>query len=595
MLRELFEKLRWKAKEAGGQPPGSATSGAADDATASAAVGASPSQTGHETDADAELALKRVLEREYDNGEAHHDLGRLYLARGRLEDAADCFELAIHFSPRSAPAYADLGAAMFALHRHEAAERACRVASELDPLSAVARLRLGNALKARGDLAAAAAAYRGALERDADNRTAACQLGFVLFKLGQYDESRQVFDSLIERQPDFAEAHHNFGLLQLETGDAAAALESFRRALAIKPETVETRACVAHALRDLGELDEAIAVYDAALVQRAQFGDAQINRCYALLMRGDYAAGWEQYEHRFAASETPLRDFGAPTWRGEPLERKRILVFAEQGLGDEIMFASCLPDLLKVAGECVVECNSRLQSLFARSFPRAHVHGANKDDDKSWIRGVRPVDYQIAIGSLPLYFRRTSDAFPAHRGYLAADPQRIDHWSRALGASGKSHRIGISWRGGILSTRQFLRSTRLIDWFPITTQHAYEFVSLQYGDVSQELAQASERTGSSIRDLGSSVTDLDELAAVMANLDLVITVDNSVAHLAGALGKPLWILLPFSCEWRYLRSGDATPWYPSARLFRQAAPRDWGRVIEQVSHALEKEVPYLPA
>ncbi len=589
MLRELFAKLGLKAKEIEVQPTGSPALHAATEVTAFDLIGDGAWKAGLDADPEAELALKRVLEREYDNGEAHRNLGRWYLAQGRAEDAADCFQLAIHFSSRPLLAYADLGAAMLALHRYEAAEDACRKALELDPASAVAWLRLGNALKARGDLVAAAVAYRAVLEQDADNPAVSCQLGFVLFKLGQYDESRQVFARLIERRSDFAEAHHNFGLLQLETGDAAEALGSFRRALAIKPETIETRACVAHSLRDLGRLDEAIAAYDAALARGPQFGDARINRCYALLMRGDYAAGWMEYEHRFPASEQPLRGFPFPQWRGEPLAQKRILVFAEQGLGDEIMFASCLPDLLAVAKDCVIECSKRLEKLFARSFPDALIHGANKDDNKAWIRHLPPVDFQIAVGSLPLHFRPTSESFPAHSGYLKADAQRVEYWKDALGASGKPGRIGIAWRGGILSTRQFLRSTRLLDWLPIIGQREFEFVSLQYGDASHELTELCARHHVAVRDLGAAVTDLDELAAVISALDLVISVDSTVVHLAGALGKRVWVLLPFAAEWRYLRQGDRMPWYPSARLFRQREPRDWTGLMNEVGSAVQTQ------
>jgi hypothetical protein len=177
-----------------------------------------------------------------------------------------------------------------------------------------------------------------------------------------------------------------------------------------------TQTCIAHALRDLGRLDPALAQYDSMLARQPQFGGAVINRCYAPLARGDYTAGWAAYEQRFTASATRERNFTFPGWRGDRLTGKRILVYAEQGLGDEIMFASYVRDVLQCAAHVVIECNTRLAPLFARSLPRAAVHGANKDDDHSWLQALPQVDFQVAIGSLPLHFRGARAAFPAYHG-----------------------------------------------------------------------------------------------------------------------------------------------------------------------------------
>jgi tetratricopeptide (TPR) repeat protein len=538
--------------------------------------------------ADAERSLTAAIERKHDFGPAHYELGLVYLEQRRAEDAVDCLRLAIHFLPRFASACSALGAAFVALGRHEAAEAECRKALELDPGSSEAWFNLGRALKGRGDLKEAANALRAALKHDANNADAACQLGFVLFRSGRYEEAREVYEALIAAHPDFAEAHHNFGLLQLETGYAAEALANFQRTLALKPAIVETAACVGHALRDLGRLEEAIQAYDAVLARQPQFGDAVINRCYALLMRGDYARGWPEYERRFAATGTAERDSGVTRWRGESLNAKRVLVFAEQGIGDEIMFASCLPDLLLTAGHCFLECNTRLAALFSRSFPQASVHGGEKTGDTRWLEELAPLDYQLSIGSLPMRYRRTSADFPARPGYLKADPARIAFWRATLAALSGRPRIGIAWRGGTLRNRQYLRSTRLEEWLPILERRGVGFVSLQHGDHTAELLALRER-GIAIHEVAAANEDLDELAALTSALDLVITVDNTVAHLAGALGVRVWIMLPYSPEWRYLREGEAMPWYPSARLFRQTAPRNRAAVIARIAVTLGEE------
>ena len=498
--------------------------------------------------------LTRAIELWHGCGEAHHQLGLVHLEQGRVEDAADCFQLATHFAPGLAAAHLDLG----------------------------------NFHKSRGELEQAAACYRAAIKADPALWDAHCRLGFVLYKLGRYAESQASHAAALAAKPDFAEMHHNLGLLLLETGYAEEALRSFERALALRPATPETLACIAHALRDLGRLDEALAQYNSVLARPEQFGDAVINRCYALLMRGDYAAGWAEYERRFTATATPERGFPFPAWRGEPLSGKRILVYAEQGLGDEIMFASCLPDVMQRAGHVVIECNARLARLFARSFPLATVHGGNKDDDRAWLRALPPADFQIAIGSLPLHFRSARSAFPVHCGYLRADAARVEFWRARLGACNGRLRVGIAWRGGSLRSRQFTRSVTLPCWLPLLAQLDVDYVSLQYGDVADELARLRDQHGVMVRSFGDDIADINELAAAITALDLVISVDTTVVHLAGALGHPVWVLLPSAPEWRYPRSGATMPWYPSARLFRQAKPCEWAPVISRVGDAMQQ-------
>ncbi len=532
-------------------------------------------------------SLQRAIEIKYDCGEAHHALGLVYLDEGHCEDAVDCFELATHFAPRLALAHVDLGAGLLRLGRHAAAETACRRALDLDPRLAAAWFVLGNICKSRNDLERAVECYRTSVAHDPELSGAHCQLAFVLYRLGRYSESRACHAAALRVKPDFAEVHHNLGLLLIETGCPAEALASFERALALPPAKIETKTCIAHALRDLGHLDLAVEQYDRVLRQQSQLGDAVINRCYALLMREDYAAGWAAYERRHEASGSPDRGFPFSEWRGEPLTGKRILVYAEQGVGDEIMFASCLPDVIARAAHVIIQCNIRLARLFAYSFPSATIHGAGKDDDRGWLQSLPRADFQVAFGSLPGHFRRTRSAFPLHLGYLTADGSRGEFWRSWLGASTGRLRVGIAWRGGSLRTRQWVRSTRLEQWMPMVTRGGVDFISLQYGDAADEVEQCVRRHGKVVRE-AHGTEDLGDLAALMSALDLVITVDNTVAHLAGALGRPLWILLPFSAEWRYLREGTAMRWYPSAKLFRQPRPRDWEAVFSQVEGKLQQ-------
>jgi tetratricopeptide (TPR) repeat protein len=395
---------------------------------------------------------------------------------------------------------------------------------------------------------------------------------------------------LLDIVPDSHRAHHNFGLLQLETGYAAEALASFTRALQLQPETVESLTCVGHALRDLGRVEEAIAYYDQALALRPAFGDALANRALALLRKGDFANGWTEYEHRFQAGGKQRRTAGAPVWRGEPLQGKSVVVLSEQGVGDEIMFASCLPDLIAAAGRVTVACEARLTELFQRSFQAAVVLPRESAEGTPPAAPVA-ADFEISIGSLPLRFRPTADSFPLTGAYLKADPEKLKHWRQLCISRGPQLHVGIAWRGGTLRNRQRLRSLELNDLERLTGASGCDWISLQAGDQRETLERIRVRAGvdpcDAMRDIGQ---DLDELAAAISALDLVITVDNTIAHLSGALGRPVWVLLPYSAEWRYGQTASAMPWYPSMRLFRQTAPRDWSSVIAEIRQCLQRGV-----
>lgn len=583
-LRNILRS--WRERRSSSVPISGASDGT--DTEATELVRQARQQLQRSQYAEAAHSLLRAIELRHDYAEAHHHLGVVYLEEGRFEDATDHLELATHFAPRLVAAHLDLGAALIELGRHAAAESACNRALELDPHCAAAQSRLGYLAKARGELEQAVEHYRAAIRFDPTLADVHCQLGFLLYKLGRYEESLTSHAAALAVRPDFAEAHHNRGLVLLETGYPQEALASFERACALRPDTAATQSCIGHALRDLGRLDEAMASYDGALKSQPQLGDALINRCYTLLMREQYGAGWAQYEQRFAATATALRGFPFAEWRKEPLAGKRILVYAEQGLGDEIMFASCLPDLLERCENVVIECNTRLAQLYARAFPQAIVHGGSKADDKAWLAQLPPVDFQVAIGSLPLRFRQARTHFPARRGYLMADERRVESWRRRLAAPAGRLRVGIAWRGGSLRTRQLTRSIPLAQWLPLLRQSGIEFISLQYGDTAPDLAQLRDAGGVALRDFGGELDDLDELAALIGALDLVISVDNTVVHLAGALGQNVWALLTCAPEWRYRRQGADMPWYPSARLFRQLQSRAWEPVLEQVGQALQE-------
>jgi tetratricopeptide (TPR) repeat protein len=494
----------------------------------------------------AEKRLREAIDLQHDLAQAHFQLGALHERRGELEDAADCHQLAVHF----------------------------------DPTLAAAHFALAGLHKGQGRYSDAAGHYRRVIEHDPGNVAAHCNLCLALYENAEYPLARTHGERALEIDPRLPEAHHNLGLVLMATGNPVQAAQHFRRALKAKPRA-EIASALGHAWRDMGRLDDAVASYERAVALTPGFGDAVINRAYAYLLKPDYKTGWDEYEKRFVATGTKCREFGLPRWNGEPLRDKTILVHAEQGLGDEIMFATCLPDLVASAGRVVIECSNRLEALFRRSFPQATVHGGKKEDPPDWVARHAPIDYQIPIGSLPRHFRSEVAAFPGTGGYLKADPLRVREWRERVGAPERRPAIGLSWRGGTPKTRSLLRSVPLDELGPLLRLEL-DFISLQHGEVPAELG----RQAAPIRSFPVVTEDLDELAALVCALDLIVSVDNTNVHLAGALGRPVWVLLAPSPEWRYGLNGDTMPWYPSARLFRRDHGEAWGAVLARLVREL---------
>jgi tetratricopeptide (TPR) repeat protein len=336
----------------------------------------------------------------------------------------------------------------------------------------------------------------------------------------------------------------------------------------------------------VGRFEEAAEMYDHVLKYEPKSFHARLNRAHYRLASEMFQEGWADYRYRFHASSVALRALPFPDWRGEALEGKRLLIFAEQGLGDEIMFASCFPEIIARAAHCFIECEKRLEPIFRRSFPGATILPAVGKHEPPWLRTIGPIDYQVAAGDLPSYLRNAWADFPRHAGYLKADPARVAHWRARLDALGPGLKVGISWRGGTPATRSSARTIPLPAWLPLLQTAGCRFVSLQYGKAAEELAAFGSQAPLPIAHWPDAIDDYDETAALVCALDLVISVCTAIIHLTGALGRPVWVMVPAVPEWRYLRKGEALPWYPSARLFRQAELWQWAPVVQRVEGAL---------
>lgn len=306
------------------------------------------------------------------------------------------------------------------------------------------------------------------------------------------------------------------------------------------------------------------------------------------LQDGDFANGWDDYESRWTTQRRRI-DLTLPEWDGSPLHDKRLFVYAEQDLGEQILFASCLNELLPATRSCRVECDPRLVPLFQRSFPLADVVATpGRFEERSCDLSV--FDSQLPIGGLPRYFRRSESDFARGGRYLVADLTARHRWTRRLAALGDRPKVGISWRGGKERDARLRRSTTLEQWRPLFEVESITCINLQYDGDRAELNAVRDVLGTTIHkwDDVNPRQHLDDFAAQIASLDLVITVDNSTAHLAGALGVPTWTLLPDNANWRWMRDRTDSPWFPSMRLFRQPEPEAWEPVFAEVAMELSK-------
>lgn len=402
-----------------------------------------------------------------------------------------------------------------------------------------------------------------------------------------WPRAEQLFLAALELEPRNVALLANFGLCLHDTGRLEAAADALQRALELDPVHPDALVNAALVRLDLADAGGARALLQRALAVAPDFPEAHALHAQLLLRQGQYEEGWREYEWRLRCGDAHDReDTVLPRWDGAVASSRALMIYAEQGLGDQIMFASCLAGVLTRVANCEVECDRRLLRLFARSFPAVRFHAQQTDLERPW--AVRQVDAasHIHAGSLPQLFRGAREHFPVHSGYLKPDPVRIAFWSGMLAKLGAGLKVGIVWRGGVPRTRQSMRSIALPEWSPLLQMHGVHFVSLQHGGCEDELREFAANKGVPVSHWQQAIDDCDETAALIAALDVVICVCGSVVHLAGAVGKTTWVMVPACAEWRYLGTGDTMPWYPAVRLFRQSIAGDWRGPLTEAAQLL---------
>ncbi|NQU60830.1 MAG: tetratricopeptide repeat protein [Rhodospirillales bacterium] len=480
---------------------------------------------------------------------ATHGLGVLYASQGDTAAAIPFLERACALNPDAADGHYNLGKAYQTAGRADDALAAYAQALEIDPGEVPSHLGIGEILRQAGDLDGAAWSFNKILEIDPDNDAVLTNLGAMLQMQGRLADAEAAQRKAVAINPANAVAHSNLGNVLHETERFDDAKAAYRRAIELAPDYPQPH-------------------HDLGLV---------------LLLQGNLSEGWAEYEWRLQA-EKRERFFAERRWLGQDLRGETILVWGEQGVGDEVMFASLVPDLIAAGANVILESDARLVPLYRRSFAEANCIAKDA--------AYGDIDYQVPSGSLAQYLRPDADAFPGGEAYLRPDEAKRDALRAKYKDSSGNLLVGIAWHSG--NERSGPRkSMTLTDWAPLAGISGVTLIDLQYGDWAAErqaFEETTEATGTSIlHDAGiDQMADLDAFAAQIAAMDVVISISNTTAHMAGALGVPVWVLLntsPLSC---WMLEGDDSPWYASARLVRQTDPDDWARVIERAAAELAK-------
>lgn len=515
-----------------------------------------------------------------DDPDTLNSLGEVYFGQGQIQPASHCYQRLAELLPQSAEAHHRLGKAQERLGDWDGATASYRRALALQPDSPDLHGSLARLQCKQGVYGEAVASCRSALTLDPDRHEIYTQLGNALTDLGNYSAAVDAYRHALALNPDSAEAVHGLGYFFERKGDLASAADSYRNALRLNPRfgAAHLNLGVIHLVQ--GDLGKAAGCFEQVLELTPDSAEARAFLGLIHLKQGNFPLGWREYEDRRGTPQF-LRDrrkFSQPLWKGEPLEGSRILLHAEQGMGDTLQFVRYVPLVAARGGKVVLEVQPRLHRLLAQTPGAGEMICCGE--------ALPEFDWHCPLLSLPSALATDLNSIPAKIPYLYPDPAQVEAWRQRL--PGNSLRIGLVWAGSPLHPHEIWRAIPLEQLAPLTKVEGTAFYSLQMGAPASQVKQL----GPSVHliDLQDQQKDFADTAAIVANLDLVISIDTSVAHLAGGLGKPVWIVLARSSDWRWFLEREDSPWYPTARLFRQATLGNWQDVVARVEQELRELV-----
>jgi FkbM family methyltransferase len=531
---------------------------------------------------------RQAIGQQPESAMAHNDLGLTLYDQGKLDEAAAAFRQALTVKPDLAEAHNNLGLVSASQGNLDEAIAAYRRAIVLKPAFAEAHNNLGIALRQSGQAEAAVASCHEAARLKPDLPEAHNNLGSALEEVGRYEEAITTLQTALRLKPDFSKAHNNLGIAYWYLGRYDEAVGSYRRAIELMPEMAEAHNNLGNVLRDQGKLEDAAECYRQAADLRPNYADPHWNQSLVWLLAGDFERGWAEYEWRWKLKSFRSRPCPQPVWDGSPLEGKTILLASEQGLGDTIQFIRYAALVRQRAARVIVEVQRPLRQILSTA----------PGIDELLMQGevIPPFDTYVTLLSLPRLLGTRLDTVPADVPYLSASPELVEKWRDEI-KSLPGFKVGIAWKGSPQNRTDRGRSLPLTLFEALASLPGVTLVSLQKGQGSEQIAEVKDRFH--VVDFGDRLDaeagPFMDTAAIMRHLDLVVTCDSSLAHLAGALGAPVWIALMLTPDWRWLSSRDDSPWYPTARLFRQTRVADWPEVFERMADALREKVGPVPS
>ena len=531
--------------------------------------------------AQATKLFKSVARLKPDFWEARYNLAYALNLSGAHEEALPHYEAVLRDNPRHVNALINYANTLNMLARHSETLAAYDKLIALQPDSAAAHANRGAVLKQLKRFGEALAACDKAVALEPNYAAGHFNRGLVLHEMGRFAEALQSHDRSLQLNPNNPESYFNRGGTLHELGRFDDALESYAKALALKPDYVDVYFNRGVTLHEIKRLDDALQSYDKTLALQPEHRRARFGRSMVHLLRADFARGWPDYEYR-DKHKNPLgnRPLHRPLWQGGPIAGKRLLVYAEQGLGDTIHFCRYLPLIERQGAQVLFAPQPALKRLMRSLRGNLDVVDAQE-------RALK-FDLHCPLLSLPLALKTDPTSIPADAPYLSAEPERVKNWAEKIGDAG--FRIGICWQGGTTSIDKG-RSFHVREFLPLAQVEGVRLISLHKGVGEAQLAELPRGTVEMLGDDFDAGPDaFIDSAAVMQGLDLVITSDTAIAHLAGALGKPTWVALSHVPDWRWQLDRGDSPWYPTMRLFRQQRPGDWAGVFAAIRAALTAQL-----
>jgi tetratricopeptide (TPR) repeat protein len=524
--------------------------------------------------------LEQALALNRDDRDTLNNLAEAYIGQRQNQSARQCYQRLAELFPQSAEVHHRLGMMQERLGDWGAAMESYRRAVVLQPDLPEHHSSLGALQYKQGAYTEAVESCRRALALDPDQPQVLTQLGHALTDLSDYPAAANAFERALALKPDSAPAISGLGHFFERKGDLRSAVESYRTALKFDPEgsTGYLRLGCVQILQD--NLEEATECFERVRQLTPDSAEARAFLGIIHLRQGNFRLGLSEYEDRWTTQYGYRfrRELSQPRWNGEPLAGARILLHAEQGIGDTLQFVRYVPLVAALGAEVILEVQPPVHRLLASTPGAAKV--ICRDDV------VPEVDWQCPLLSLPLVLGTELNTIPAKVPYVYANPDQAETWRQRMAVN--SLRVGLVWGGNPIFPHELWRAIPLAQLAPLTHLEGTTFYSLQVGPPAGQMKALEDRVR--LIDLQKELKDFGDTAAVVANLDLVIAMDTSVAHLVGAMGKPVWILLHKSADWRWFMEREDSPWYPTARLFRQSTLGNWQDVVARVERELREFV-----